>query len=303
LRAFESSRWFGLDRQDLFFLVQGTVPAVDARGRLLLASPSAVFMSPDGHGGSLRALKRSGALADMRRRGVEDIFYFQVDNPLVDVCDPIFLGGHRLEASDFSSKVVPKRDPREKVGILVRKNGRPAVIEYSDLPEPLCDEREPDGTLRFRAGNIAIHCLRREFVEQINEGGFRLPWHLARKDIPAVDVLGRPVIVKGIKFETFVFDALPLAQSVLVMEVERRTEFSPIKNKNGEDSADSCLRDQTALFASWLEQAGVRVPRAPDGSPRHRIEISPLFADGPEALIRRRAEIPEVIGDLLLEER
>ena len=298
---FEANAYFGLDPRDVRFFDQGTMPAVDTEGRLILDEPHRLFRNPDGHGGSLRALHTSGAVDEMRASGIEEIFYFQVDNPLVEICDPTFMGYHREARSEFSSKSVPKRDPHEKVGVLCARDGQPGVIEYSDLADDLRDARDPGGKLRFRAGNIAVHAISRGFVERLNEGSFGLPFHVARKEIPTVDAGGQPTKVDGIKFETFVFDGLPLANEILVMEVPRADEFSPIKNQEGQDSAESSRIDQIDQFARWLEAAGGHVPRGEDGSPLHAIEISPLFADGADAVAARRADLPEAVtADIIL---
>lgn len=292
---FQEQGYFGLQKDHVMFFQQGTMPAIDINGRLVLESDHALFRSPDGHGGSLRALSESGAVADMKERGVEDIYYFQVDNPLVEMCDPTFMGYHRQQGSEFSSKAVPKRAPEEQVGILVLKDGKPGVIEYSDLADDLRDAREDDGRLRFRAGNIAVHGISRRFVERLNQGGFALPIHIARKKIPAMHPDGTVGPVDGIKFEMFVFDALPLAEKVLLMEVPRASEFSPIKNRAGRDSPETSWRDQSSQFADWLESADVTVPRDGDGCPMHRIEICPLFADSAADVRARRAELPATI--------
>lgn len=299
---FESRSRFGLPEDGVRFFVQGTLPAIDLEGRLILAGPSSLFRSPDGHGGSLLALRRSGLLQWLADRRIEDIFYFQVDNPLVRVCDPWFLGCHRLAGSQFTSKAVAKRNAGEKVGVFVRKDGRPAVIEYSDLPAPLREEEDGDGRLRFRAGNIAVHVLDRAFVEDLTRGGrLSLPFHRARKRIPCWDPEAGPAEVEGIKFESFVFDALPYASAATVVLVERCQEFSPIKNPSGEDSPESCLRDQALLFAGWLDAAGHPVPRDRAGLPLRRIEIGPLFADGPADLRRHALGDLPAAGDLVLD--
>src|SRR5206468_12826205 len=138
---------------------QGMMPAFATDGEMLLAERDSLALSPDGHGGSLRALKKSGALDDMRKRGVEHLSYFQVDNPLVHCIDPLFLGLHDLTGSEMSSKTIPKASALEKVGNFVVGDGVVQVIEYSDLPESLALQTNPDGSLRFNAGSIAIHAL------------------------------------------------------------------------------------------------------------------------------------------------
>src|ERR671920_16304 len=162
---------FGLAPEDVVFFRQGMMPAFAMDGRLLLAEKDSLALSPDGHGGSLAALRRSGALDDMRRRGVEHLSYFQVDNPLVHVVDPLFVGLHDLTGSEMSSKTIPKANALEKVGNFVMGDGTLQVIEYSDLPESLAVQTNPDGSLKFNAGSIAIHALRRSLIERLNAGG------------------------------------------------------------------------------------------------------------------------------------
>ncbi|MHC4294373.1 MAG: UTP--glucose-1-phosphate uridylyltransferase, partial [Planctomycetota bacterium] len=272
-------------------LVQGTVPAIDFDGKLLLGKKGRVATSPDGHGGSLLALHTSGALEDMASRGVELISYFQVDNPLVRCIDPLFLGLHDLRGAEMSAKVLPKRDPTERLGNVCVVDGKLTVIEYSDMPEDLARECTEDGHLRFSAGSTAIHVLSRSFVERLTTGGKSgLPFHRAEKKVPYVDETGRivqPDAPNAVKLEMFVFDALPLARETLVLETIRSEEFSPIKNAEGADSLATSLHDQNRRAAQWLEDAGITVPRDADGQIAAAVEISPLFADSAGALARK----------------
>ena len=297
-RAFlQKHNYFGYAAADVFIFPQGMMPAFATDGRLLLGERDSLALSPDGHGGSLRALAKSGALADMRRRGVEHLSYFQVDNPLVHTIDPLFLGLHDLTGSEMSSKTIPKAGPLEKVGNFCIGDGALQVIEYSDLPEALAMQRGADGNLRFNAGSIAIHALAVSFVERLNAGGkLELPWHRADKKVPYVDEAGnavKPDKPNAVKLEQFVFDAIPLARNAIVMETERSEEFSPVKNAEGGDSPATCRRDQVRRSARWLTAAGVNVPMK-DGEPDATLEISPLFATSAAQLKERTAEIAPV---------
>lgn len=287
---FREHRFFGLPEEDVHFFRQAMLPALDSEGRILLSAKDALFLAPNGHGGSLEGLARSGALADAARRGIEYLSYFQVDNPLARPADPLFLGLHALEGAAMSSKVVAKRDAHEKVGVLGRVDGRLGCIEYSDLPEGLRQARDDRGGLLFRAGNIAVHVLERRFVEELTREGLDLPWHLARKRMEVLDASGRLVQDDGVKFETFVFDALARAERSVTLEVERRLEFSPVKNAEGEDSPLACRRDLTRLFAEWVEAAGRALP-PPDDQGTVPLEVDPRFAeDRGEFLARMPAE-------------
>jgi UDP-N-acetylglucosamine/UDP-N-acetylgalactosamine diphosphorylase len=288
---FDRHDHFGFDPKDIFFFQQGMMPAFSIDGKLLLADRDSLALSPDGHGGSLRALAKSGALDDMRRRGVEHLSYFQVDNPLVHAIDPLFLGLHDTTGSEMSSKMIPKAGPMEKVGNFVIGDGKLQVIEYSDLSDSLANQKNPDGSLRFNAGSIAIHALRREFIERLNATGrLQLPWHRAEKKVPFVNDRGeivKPERANAIKLEQFVFDAIPLAKNPIVYETDRAEEFSPVKNAEGVDSPETCRRDQIRRAGRWLKEGGVEVPYRGD-NPDAVLEISPLLATSAQQLRTRK---------------
>jgi UDP-N-acetylglucosamine/UDP-N-acetylgalactosamine diphosphorylase len=272
---FAANRFYGLDPANVIFFQQGTMPAVCERtGRLLLEEPGRLFLSPNGHGGTLTALAERGVLRELDARGVKHVYYFQVDNPLLKICDAGFLGQHIRARAEVSSKVVFKERVEEKVGVFAVVNGRCGLIEYSDMPPQLAAARESNGTLRFRAGNPAIHLFELVFLKRvIREAG--LPYHVARKAVPHYDHETRQVVTpkepNALKFERFIFDALPLADRWLAVETPRAEEFSPLKNATGADSPDTVREHQIALFTNWLERAGV----ATHG---HAVEVSPLFA-------------------------
>jgi len=285
-RFFEENANFGLPR--VRFFVQGQMPAVDRQtGKVLLAEKGRVALSPDGHGGTLYALAAPGpdggpsCLDEMRERAVRTLFYFQVDNPMVRIADPAFLGIHRQADAEMSFKVIEKLAPEEKLGVVVLVDGRPQVIEYSDLPAELSEMRAPDGGLRLWAGSIAIHVLERSFVERLVEGDAKLPFHRAIKKVSFVGPDGevvKPAAPNAVKFERFIFDALPLAARHALVECDRAVEFEPLKNATGPDSPATVRQRMSDQFADWLEAAGARVGRRPDGSVPFGIEISPLYA-------------------------
>lgn len=279
--AFAAADDFGLEPGSVRLVVQGTLPAVDrATGEILLAEPGHLALSPDGHGGLLSALAASGALDEMAREGVRTIFTFQVDNPLARVCRPELLGHHVLADADMASVVVRKLSAEEKMGVIARVDGRTGVVEYSDLPDALAQQRDAEGELVYWAGSIAVHCIEVDFARRLTDGGLQLPYHHAIKKVPFVGDDGAPVEPRepnAVKFETFLFDALPSARRTVTVEAAREDEFSPIKNAEGADSPASARRDLNRLYARWLEGAGVAVPRGADGEPVD-LEIDPRVA-------------------------
>ncbi len=277
---FVEHNFFGLAPEQVFFFTQGTMPAIGYDGKLLMAGKSSLSLSPDGHGGTLLALRKSGALDRMAAEGVDYLSYFQVDNPLVPVVSPLFLGLHALEESEMSAIMLAKTGPFEKLGNFCVTGGRLEIIEYSDLPAELAESRNADGSLRFIAGSPAIHMISRSFIEHLTAGGsLKLPWHRADKKIPFLDAAGNPVSPSepnGVKLESFIFDAMPLAKRTMVLEGDRASVFAPTKNKTGVDSAESCREMIVERDARYLEAAGVKIPRKADGKVDALIEIAPV---------------------------
>jgi len=300
VEIFRSNDYYGLDEKDVFIFQQGVLPNFSFDGKILLADKGKIACSPDGHGGSLKALYQSGAIEDMKRRGVEFLSYWQVDNPLVNIFDPLFIGLHSLDDAEMSSKALIKSGPKERIGNFCLVDGKVTVIEYSDLPDELAEKRNPDGSLFFRLGSIAIHIIDRGFVERLNTADFSLPLHRAVKKIPHIDQAGElvePAEPNGVKLESFVFDALSLASKSVILETLRSEEFSPTKNATGVDSIQSTREMMVARGACWLESAGVSVPRKADGSVDCLIEIAPSFALEKDDVKARIDRIPAIKPD------
>jgi UDP-N-acetylglucosamine/UDP-N-acetylgalactosamine diphosphorylase len=301
---FSQHRRFGLEEDQVHFFTQGEMPALDAvTGRILRAGPGRIATSPNGHGGSLQALADSGLLARFSEWGVQHLYYFQVDNPLVQVADPVFLGHHLQQRADLSVKVVRKTDPQERIGIVVRSGGKLQVIEYSELPDALANERDANGQLRHWAGNIAIHLLEVAFLNRLKKHGTMLPYHRAHKMMPYLDDAGhlvQPTQPNAYKFEMFIFDAMPMARKAMVLETGRATEFEPLKNATGDNSPDTVRQALSNLYAEWLSHSGVEVVRHPNGNAAVPVEISPLYALDAEELHAQQPALPKVTQPLVL---
>ncbi len=296
---FQENDYFDLGRENIMFFKQEMLPAVDLKGKLILEDKHKLFMSPNGHGGSLKAIYDSGALRDMQQRGIDYLFYFQVDNVLLNICEPAFLGYHLSYQAEMSSKVVRKAYPQEKMGVICRLNGKTGVVEYSDLSEEEMYATNADGELKFWAGSIAVHILNVDFIESENKRGFRLPYHIALKNIPGINALGQPLDAEeknGYKFETFVFDALAHCKNTISVETARENEFSAVKNGSGVDSPATAKRDLINLYKRWLKEVNISVP----DNEHIKIEISPLFAFSPEMLRLKKKLIPKITKDTYL---
>jgi len=300
---FKANNYFGLDKNDVMFFSQDMLPAIDKSGKLMLEEKDRIFMSPNGHGGSLKALWDSGAHADLVKRNIEYLFYFQVDNVLINICDPEFLGYHLKYDAEMSSKVVRKAFPEEKLGVICKVDGKTGVVEYSDLGEEDMYAKDADGGLKFWAGSVAIHFINTKFIETENKRGFQLPYHIAEKSIPYIDTNGHRVSSaekNGYKFETFVFDALAHCQNTIAIEARREEDFSALKNKEGVDSEETAIRDMKNLYLKWLKKAGMEIPEMGIRNDI-QIEISPLFAFSEKKLLEQKSKIPAFSNKMYLE--
>lgn len=273
---FEQQEYFGLPPSDVKFFSQGNMPAVDAAtGRLLLSEPGQLAMSPDGHGGLLRGLQAAYLLDDMQERGVDYLYYHQVDNPLAIVCDPAYLGWHAELGAEVSTKVVAKTSPEDKMGVAVDVDGVTQIIEYSDLPIEVARRMTPQNELELWAGSTAIHIFNRDFLQRLQTGTWELPFHIAHKAVEHhLPGQGRvsPSDPNAYKFERFIFDILPQARKALIVEADRQREFNPLKNASGVHSPDDVRRSLVELHTGWARQAGWEIPGG------KAIEISPLVA-------------------------
>lgn len=223
----------------------------------------------------------------MRKRGIQHVHAYCVDNCLVKVADPVFLGFAASKDVDIAAKVVRKRDAKESVGLILLKNGKPDVVEYSEIDASTAEAKDPHhpDILKFRAANIVNHYYSFRFLETIEEWVHKLPHHVARKKIPYVDTESgetvKPEKPNGIKLEQFVFDVFPLLEleKFAAMEVKREDEFSPLKNAKGtgEDDPGTSKRDLLQQGKKWVERAGGIVVSEHEAD-ASGVEISPLIS-------------------------
>ncbi|CAE6512697.1 unnamed protein product [Rhizoctonia solani] len=288
---FSQNAFFGLGQSQVIFFEQGTLPCLDNEGKVLLDSPSSVAVAPDGNGGLYAALRSpvspgttTTVLSDLTARGIEYIHAYCVDNCLVRVADPVFLGFSILKGADCAAKVVPKISPTESVGVVARKGGKFGVVEYSEISKEQAERRDADGQLSFRAGNIANHFYTTAFLNRVAEFEEQMAFHIARKKIPHVDIKTgeslKPSKPNGMKLELFVFDVFPFTERMAILEVDRKEEFSPLKNApgTGTDDPQTSRADLLAQQRRFLERAGATVK---DGV---EIEISPKASYAGEGL-------------------
>jgi UDP-N-acetylglucosamine/UDP-N-acetylgalactosamine diphosphorylase len=280
---FKSHDYFGLNEDDVVYFEQGRLPCFDFEGKILLDEKHQLASAPDGNGGLYRALKTQGILQDITRRGVHHLHGHSVDNILIKVADPVFIGYCKSKNADCAAKVVQKSTPSEAVGVVCRVNGHYKVVEYSEMTEEATNRRNPDGRLTFSAGNICNHYFSSEFLLKICDFESKLKLHVAKKKIPYVDENGvrqKPAEPNGIKMEKFIFDVFEFAENFICLEVARDVEFSALKNADAakKDCPSTAREDLLRLHRKYITEAGGEIADNVD------VEISPLLSYGGENL-------------------
>ena len=287
--------FFGLDEELVKFFPQGTLPSVDEDGKILLAAKDQISENPDGSGGCFRAFKESGLLEDMISRNIEYIFFYGVDNALVRVCDPYFVGFAIDSGKDIASKAVLKAHSGEKVGVYAYRNKKPSIIEYTELPSDLAQAENENGQLKFGSANIVTHIFMADFLSQALDK--KTPYHVAHKAVEYTDGSGeivKPLKPNAYKFEALYFDLFNFADDMAILNVERQEEFSPVKNFEGVDSKDTAREMFLDLCTSWVKDLGI--------STNKRIEISPLLSMyGDDLDVKELAEKIETTEDGYIE--
>lgn len=248
-------------------------------------------VAPDGNGGIYPALRKEGILESMSKRGVEFIHSYCVDNCLVRVADPVFLGFSVSKGAECGAKVVPKASPTESVGVICVKNSKFSVVEYSEIDSEMAHRTDSEGKLAFGAGNICNHFYTLAFLERVKEIEKELEYHIARKKIKHIDLQSgekvSPSSPNGMKLEAFVFDVFPFTKNFAVLEVAREEEFSPLKNApgSGSDCPETSRRDIIAQHIRFVKNAGGDVHHdAGNDVTDLKFEISPLVSYSGEGL-------------------
>lgn len=287
-KYFQDNNYFGLKKENVIFFEQGVLPCFTFEGEIIMDSKFKIAKAPDGNGGIYLALEKKGILSEMEKRGIKFVHVYSVDNILVKVADPVFMGFCIQSNSDCGVKVVEKKIPNEGLGVVCVVDGKFKVVEYSEISDKTVELRDESGKLTFRAGNICNHFFSTEFLNKIaHEEESKLKLHVAKKKISYIDSEGlkiKPEKPNGIKIEKFIFDVFEFSKNLVLWEVEREHDFAALKNSNAEKTENpttSCLALYN-LHKKYIEDAGGQV--TPDTEGNFVCEISPSVSYDGEGL-------------------
>lgn len=281
--------YFNLKEENVKAFKQGMLPCFTFDGKIILDQKHKIAKAPDGNGGLYRALVVQGILDDMAERGIRSVHVHSVDNILIKVADPIFIGYCLSASADCGVKVIEKSSPNEPVGVVCRVNDIYRVVEYSEITKETAELRSDDGQLIYNAANICNHYFTVDFLRNVSKNHeHELELHVAKKKIPFVDEHGNRIVPKssnGIKIEKFVFDVFKFAERFTVWQGVREEDFSPLKNsdESGEDCPSTARRDVLRLHKKWLLDAGA-------SSVKGSVEVSPLMSYAGEDLDRVKGQ-------------
>ena len=232
IEFFEKHKYFGYQKdKNIFFFIQGELPMMDTEGKILIGEDGLIKLAADGHGGIYESLVKSGMTKKMKELGVEWVFIGGVDNCLVKMVDPVLMGIAIDQQVTVACKSVVKANPQEKVGVFCKRNGKPNVIEYTEITEDMAEARDKDGELLYGESHILCNLFSVDAVERM--GANPLPYHIAFKKAKYIDKDGNlvePDSPNAYKFEAFLFDAFGEVDEMAVLRVKREEEFAPVKN-------------------------------------------------------------------------
>jgi len=242
IEFFEKNNYFNYPRDAIKFFVQGELPMIDTKGKVLLTEEGIIKEAADGHGGIFEAMFKNNVVEDMKKRNVEWIFIGPIDNPLAKMVDEVLIGLAKENKVLETGKSLVKASPREKVGVFCKKNGKPSVVEYTEITEEMANELDENNNLVYGESHINCNMFNIKGLEII--GNQKLPYHSAFKKATYLDEQGnivKPEEPNSYKFESFIFDAFNKLDEMLILRVKREEEFAPVKNKDGVDSAETAV--------------------------------------------------------------
>ena len=249
LAFLEEHNYFGYPKTSVKLFKQGKVPLISNEGKLLIAPNKLIKEASDGNGSIYASLKNDGILAEMKEKNIKWVFVGGVDNILLRIVDPLLIGITISQGNKIASKSVKKASPKERAGVFCKIDGKPGIIEYSELPEEMAEERDEHGDLVYGDVNILSHLFNISALEELSN--LQLPYHIAEKKSDYLDENGNLVKPEGknvYKFESFIFDAFSNYDEMSILRVKREEEFAPIKNKEGNDSPETAVKLYNDLY-------------------------------------------------------
>ena len=230
---FEAKNFFGYPKEKVKFFMQDTLPIIDINAKIILETPYSIKTGSNGNGDVFRAFASSGFINELEDNNIEWVFIGGIDNILLKLVDPLFLGLTIAGNYSISSKSIRKTDLSSADWVFANVDGHPIIIDPQNIKADID---------KYNQKNILAHLFSLNALKKLADAN--LPYHRAFKKCDFINSEGMkevPLKPNSFKFEKFIFDAFTEFDRILLLEVNPSEEFAPIKAFTGNATPETAL--------------------------------------------------------------
>ena len=239
---FEKNNFFGYPKDKVFFFSQSTLPVIDTKGKIILDNLHTIKTASNGNGDVFRAFKNANLEHVLSEQNIKWLSISGIDNIILDVIDPLFLGLTISNNSEASAKSISKEDLHAKDWVFAKINNKTCILDPDYLSEDMLNSKNENGLYCYNQINILSHLMSTNAF--ISSADFDLPYHRAYKKSHYINEEGMKIVPNSpnsFKFEKFIFDAFKYFDNFTLLEVDPQLEFAPIKAFTGPYTPETAL--------------------------------------------------------------
>ena len=228
-KYFEEKNYFNYPKAKISFFVQDTLPIIDVNGKVILDNIYTIKEASNGNGDVFRAFNHAKLLNSLISSNVKWISLSGIDNILLDLIDPLFIGLTISNNSPVGSKSVKKTKITSPDWIFALVDNAPSIISPSNLSHEMLFSKNNKGFYNYNQSNILAHLFSVDYFASLANVYF--PYHRAFKKNDYINDEGMKVVPSApntFKFEKFIFDGFKYCKNLTLLEVEANKEFAPI---------------------------------------------------------------------------
>ena len=230
---FEAKNFFGYPKEKVKFFMQDTLPIIDINAKVILETPYSIKTGSNGNGDVFRAFASSGFINELEDNNIEWVFIGGIDNILLKLVDPLFLGLTIGGNYPIASKSIRKADLSSSEWVFANVDNHPSIIDPQNIKTDIN---------KYSQKNILAHLFSLNALKKLAD--VNLPYHRAFKKCDFINSEGMkevPLKPNSFKFEKFIFDAFTEFDRILLLEVNPLEEFAPIKAFTGNATPETAL--------------------------------------------------------------